>query len=272
METIAIVVLMFIGLLIADSLFRHFKLLTMAVFLVLPIILLPVWVMKDHFIWFFWLKMFSVTFAISLLFVCGNTRLSQSRWIYCAIWLAYAINIAEAMLYDISASNNIQYINALTGCILIATLPGPDTMKIDKTTPIHDFSWDISYGWIVTYTLWNWLFVYGNWPGMGARHHIAILAVPLFIALFNNRTLWAEARAFTLGTYFMVWFLFKPTLDQLTEMPSWYNSNFYLIIASLTLCYALVLLFKSVKKWSFQGDNIPHKLPIGSISSKKNLL
>jgi hypothetical protein len=271
METIAIVVLMFIGLLIADSLFRHFKLLTMVVFLILPVILLPVWVLEYQFNWFFWVKMFSVTFGISLLFVCGNTRFSQSRWIYSAIWLAFAINIAEAMLYDILASNSLQFINVLTGCVLIATLPGPGTMKIDQTTPIHDFSWDISYGWIVTYTLWNWIFVYGNWPGMGARHHIAVLGASLFIALFN-RTLWAEARAFTLGTYFMTWFLFKPTIDQVTEMPSWYNSNFYLIIASLTLCYALVLLFKKVKKWAFQPENTPHQLPVGSISSEKNII
>lgn len=270
MESIATVVLMFIGFLIADSLFRHFKLLTLAVFIVLPIILLPVWIIEYHFNWFFWVKMFSVTFGISLLFVCGNTKLSQSPWMYTIIWLAFAINIAEAMLYDVLATNHLQYINVLTGIILIITLPGPSTMKIDESTPEHDFSWDISYGWIVAYTLWNWIFVYGNWPGMGARHHIAVLGASLFVALFH-RTLWAEARAFTLGTYFIIWFLFKPSLDGLPEMSSWYDSNLYLIIATLTLCYSLLLLAKKFKNWSFLGLYPPHKLPVGSISATKKI-
>src|SRR6185312_13964974 len=100
METILEVFLIFLGLLLANSLFRHSKLLTLTVFILAPLIFLPVWILEYHFNWFFWAKMFSVTFGISLLFVCGNTQLSQKPWIYSLIWIVFAVNIAEATLYD----------------------------------------------------------------------------------------------------------------------------------------------------------------------------
>lgn len=241
--------LIFLGLLLTYSMFRHSRLLTLTVFILVPLIFLPIWIIGYHFNWFFWAKMFSVTFFIGLLFFCGNTQLRQKQWIYSLIWAVFAFNIAEAILYDLLANHSMQYINAITGLVLIITLPGPSQMKIDMTSPQHDFSWNMSYHWIITYTLWNWVFVYGNWPSIGSLYHIAVLAASLFIALFD-RTRWAQARAFTLGTYFIIWFFFKPFFDQIPEGSSWYNPNIYLGIAFVVLCVALSLF---VKSFDFKG-------------------
>ena len=75
------------------------------------------------------------------------------------------------------------------------------------------------------------------------------MAASLAIALFH-RTRWAEARAFTLGTYFVVWFFFKPFFDQLPEASSWYSPNVYLGLAFVVLCVALSLFATS---FDFKG-------------------
>ncbi len=233
-------VLLLVGFVFAYELFRCSSKLTFIVFIILPWLLLPWWIGYYHFSWFFWAKIYSVTFDITLIFIYRYTRFSESKLLPYAIWIIFLINIGEAMLYDAVAINRLQLINVVTGLILIYTMPGPGSMSIDKTTTYRDFSWDISYRWILAYTLWNWIFVYGNWPEIGCRHHLAVLGAPLLIALYNRKH-WVQARAFTLGTYFMVWFSLYPLIKE-PNATSWYNANIYSILAFCTLCYTMTLL------------------------------
>ena len=51
--------------------------------------------------------------------------------------------------------------------------------------------------WVIGYTLWNWTFVYLNYPGL-MGHHTAVLSAGLIVALYAPLR-WSQTRASTLG-------------------------------------------------------------------------
>jgi hypothetical protein len=61
----------------------------------------------------------------------------------------------------------------------------------------------MTLGWIIGYTLWNWVFVYLNLGLQGSILHIAVLGSALLV-VFINKNRWLQARAATLGMYFIV--------------------------------------------------------------------
>lgn len=244
-----IMIVTFFGLILAEELFRRFKLLSLLFFVIMPLIFLPWWIDRYDLNWFFWAKMLSIITMIGLLYLCRQTKLGKNKWLYLFIWVIFLLNILEAVLFDVLSHQNLQLINVFTGIILILTIPGPNAMQVDESSPSREFTWDIPFSWILTYTLWNWLFVYGNWPGISAIHHIAILGSALTIAILNRKW-WMEARAFTLGTYFLIWFLFEPYITNhfsSFEIPSLYNYYVYLVIVSLTFSYSLTLLYNVIR-------------------------
>ena len=245
--TVSVIVVAFLVLLFAVEVFRRSDMLTLAVFFVLPVVLLP-WLVLSHadFGWFLWLKNYSVEGLICLFVVCRLTPINKTKWLFSLIWLMVMFNIVEAAVYDALSGNHLLIINAVTALMLLLTLPGPEAMSIDKNSKCRDFLWDIPYTWILTYTLWNWVFFYGHWAGFGARIQIAVLGAALVIALFNNKR-WAQARALTLGIFVIATFFWDANA-MAADVSSWYDRDIYLFSALLACCcggYLVVMRFKS---------------------------
>lgn len=107
-------------------------------------------------------------------------------------WLL-RLNILEALLKDLKEK---RYLNAISGALLIASswsFSGFWNGIYYVTQP-----WE-SLFWILAYTLWNWNFVFLNFPRALAIYHIGVLSAPLLFCLFTlDQGYWLILRAATL--------------------------------------------------------------------------
>lgn len=210
MELVLFLTLLLIFLLVCHEILRRHKMFAGLVFLLGPFVLLPLAFQQDNSI-FVWLKVYSVSFGSLWLILCCLTELGQKKWAIWLLWAFFALNILEAVLESFKVGGLLNYLNMIPGILLICTLPFPNEISVDKK-PTRDLLWNTSMFWIIGYTLWNWVFLYMNWPAF-CLMHIPVLLAPLLVSLVNNK-LWIQARAFTLGIYLLIHFsydaVFKP--------------------------------------------------------------
>lgn len=192
-----------VALLLAEELFRHYPKFALAVFLFVPVLLIPYWRLSGVSGWFPWVKGFSVMAGIVLIVLFRITKLERTKIGRWSIYLFLIVNILEAVTKDAMAGAYANYLNALAGILLVATLSGPDSIHIDVKERYKDIHWgEMTVPWIVGYTLWNLVFIYLNYtPSL--IHHSAVLASALVVALIDKER-WLQTRAITLGTYFIL--------------------------------------------------------------------
>lgn len=220
------------------EIFRRSSLASWFSFLVLPLLLTPLWLERNaETSWFLWVKNYSVITAV--LFLSGIRFISYLRertWPYIVIYLFLVLNISEAVVAAF-LKGPLGYPNAVAGLLLIATLPSYKHIKIDRVEGFRDFLWDIPYGWILGYTLWNWVFSFLVIPEF-AGYNIAVLGAPLVISLYK-RQLWVQARALTLGANLLCGFTF-PWIYQTFNTTPWYNETAGLIASTASLLWMVV--------------------------------
>lgn len=146
--------------------------------------------------------------------------------LYVRIVLAFLfINIAEATFTDLL--KNRMYFNFVSGLFLAASvffLGG--TWYADVAGPFSCiYTSDVTHvggslflangvnskatvAWVIAYTIWNWLFVIGEFSPSVAYLHVGILSAPLVSMLaFGNPGYWLVFRAnsLTAGGIFQIW-------------------------------------------------------------------
>ncbi len=190
------------------ELFRKVPVLVYPVFLVVPavILLLPEEQtgLTD---WFIIAKTFTIVVYLLLIQITRSfSKLQNSRVMMGIIYAMLIINIFEASGNDLKAAIAQDslglFISAAAGVVLCLTIPLLKDMRIDTGTSFKDLEWDMPRLWIITYTLWNWTYIYGQY-GDGAMVHFAVLAVPLIVGMRNPKV-WLQARVITLATYMMI--------------------------------------------------------------------
>lgn len=210
--------LLFIGLAITEEIFHRYPRFSLAFFSIASIILFPCWVLlvgvED---WFAWMKVLSIASGIIVLSLLRTTKLGGNAKL--VMWTTYAflaVNILEATVRDAIVGNVANYLNAAAGFLLIVTLEKLRTIHIDKKGGHRDLLWDgMTFPWIVGYTLWNWTFVYLNFGFQSSVMHIAVLGAA-FVVVFRNKDRWLQARAFTLGMYFILFHSLPHLVPNLT--------------------------------------------------------
>ena len=130
--------------------------------------------------------------------------MADKRWALYLVQFLLMVNCAEATVKDFQGGF---LLNAAAGFLLTITVPGPDTISVDKDGKWRDFLYNIPILWVLGYTIWNFTFVAGSYPHM-YRMHIPILLAALVPVYFDHK-LWNQARGFTLGGHF----LFQTLLD-----------------------------------------------------------
>src|SRR5262249_36599165 len=139
-------------------------------------------------------------------------------------WL-FVANVAEAVIHDLSAGNLNHHLHAMSGGLLIATLPrGPAARGLNVRGDHSDLLYQgMTRGWVAGYTLWNGLFVYSNFPAI-AGHQLAVLAAALAVGLVEPQR-WLQARAYTLAADLILAFTAPSFLVRRMNTYSWSSSH-----------------------------------------------
>jgi hypothetical protein len=138
-----------------------------ALFLLAPLLLLPLWLQQDQAVLFSFVKALSVGIAAAFVCLLRGSR-AQRPWALVAGYLILFVNIVEAMLTE-AAGGGI--LNVLAGAILLATLALPRFISV-RSEPAGGAAaraliYELGTPWVIGYTLWNFTFVYAAMGRLG---------------------------------------------------------------------------------------------------------
>ena len=233
-------VLALVLLLAMNELFRNSKWLGVIMYFVLPFALIPVWASHDITYWFKWVKVYSVVFACIWFTFMRFSSLHNKNFakIICGSFLA--INIMEAVIQDFSMGFLPNYLNGIAGVLNIITLWVGWKFISSDDSEMKDMIWKgMPLLWIIAYDVWNWTYVYLNFPGSIAFQTMVILSCTS-PCIFIKKGTWLQARAYTLAAWFMYYFTF-PTFTEAQEGIFPRTEGIMLFAASLSI--ALNILY-----------------------------
>lgn len=192
-------------LLLLNELFRRYKYPAIIFYFVLPIVLIPLWANHGVSYWFKWVKLYSVVFAAVWFSLMRYTKMGMKNYAKFIAMAFLAINIAEAVKQDFSMGYLPNVLNAVAGILSIITLYGWKGIHIENSKE-RDMVWPaMTTFWIIAYDIWNFVFVYLNFPGSAATQFLVLLSCTIPSLLIKKGT-WLQARAFTLAAWFMYYF------------------------------------------------------------------
>jgi len=206
-------ILILAGLMALNEIFRRFKEPTIIFYFILPFALIPLWASQGVSYWFKWVKVYSVVTACIWFTFMRYTKLSKKVFPRLIAAMFIALNITEAVTQDFSLGFTPNILNGIAGILSIITLfYGWKGIHIDNSKE-HDMVWPkMTVLWILAYDVWNFAFVYLNFPGSASAQFMVILSCTI-PSIFIKRGTWLQARAFTLAAWFMYYF----TVPRFTE-------------------------------------------------------
>lgn len=223
-------------LLAQEAVRRAHRLAVWAVFLLMPLLLTPYWIRVNELGLFSWFKFYTVFFCVCWGTALRFTSLGNRAWARFTIPLLLAVNILEAVVLDMFGHGSAHALNAVAGLLLIATLPyGQDPTRIDSANCCRDLLFRISKRWVIGYTLWNWTFVYINYPAL-AGHHIAVLAAGLIVAMYDPHR-WSQTRASTLGVNLLFTATFFNGMIAWMDTSTWFDEQIGIVAAGFGLVF-----------------------------------
>lgn len=242
--------LIFSLLFLAQEIFRRYPRSSLILFLIFPLFLIPYWRLDGIVGWFLWTKGFSVVAGIILISLFRTTKLANTKLGRWSIYLVFIANILEAVIKDATVGSVANYLNGAAGIFLIATLDKVSPIHVDTKSKFRDLHWDgMNMGWVIGYTLWNWVFIYLNFA-QSSIHHLAVLLSALVVA-FINKDRWLQARAFTLGTYFII-SIAIPHIDS-SLFGYWYDYNFGLLLSMISFGFMAIYTIFHISRVSHLG-------------------
>jgi hypothetical protein len=142
----------------------------------------------------------------------------------------------EAVILDLVGNGTAHALNAAAGLLLIATSSyGQKATRIDSASCYRDLLYGTSKRWVLGYTLWNWTFVYLNYPAL-TGHHTAVLAAGLIVALYAPRR-WSQARAATLGVSLLLTATCFQGMLAWMDTTTGFNAHVAIVAAAVSLVF-----------------------------------
>lgn len=254
-----------LGLLIGlNELARASKWGSVFLFMVLPVILTPIWLFAGNSeinSWFHWVKVYSALAGSLIYMVIRFTNFHKKHpWYLVLVPLILAINIAEAVLREFQVgimgfegmidgmeyiSGGWNYVNAVAGILNLLLICG--WVGIFATSgKKKDMLWpDQTKLWIVAYGVWNIAYVYSCAPGNAFYSGVALNIAATIPALFWAKGTWMQNRAQTLS-FWMMWVMTFPyffALGSSFNVSVSYNpaANWTLSLISLALNIVLAV-------------------------------
>jgi hypothetical protein len=205
-------------------------------FLLVPLILTPYWIWVNELGLFPWFKFYSVFFCVCWGTALRFTSLGDRAWARATIPLLLAMNIFEAVLPDLVEPGWAHGLNAAAGLLLIATMPyGSNSARVRSAGGCCDLHYRTSKRWVIGYTLWNWTFVYLNYPEL-TGHHTAVLAAALIVAMVDPFR-WGQTRASTLGVNLLFCATYFNGMIVWMDTSSWFDERFGIGAAGLAFIF-----------------------------------
>jgi hypothetical protein len=241
-------ILILVVLLALNEIFRRFKWPTTIFYFILPFALIPLWASHGVSYWFKWAKVYSVVTAC-IWFTCMRyTKLGKKIFPRLIAAMFIALNITEAVTQDFSLGFAPNILNGIAGILSIVTLfYGWKGIHIDDSKE-RDMVWPkMTILWIIAYDVWNFVFVYLNFPGSVSAQFMVILSCTI-PSLFIKKGTWLQARAFTLAAWFMYYFT-APRFTESMQLHVPRNASISLILASISIALNIlcaVAFFKNV--------------------------
>ena len=222
---------MLLLLILLNEIFRRYKVPTFAFYILIPFVFIPLLAYLGYTevtYWFKWVKLYSVVFAALWFSFMRYTKLGNMQFARFVAAAFLAVNIAEAVGQDFSMGYTANILNAIAGILSIITLTGWKNIHIENTKE-RDMVWPaMTILWIIAYDIWNFVFVYLNFPGSAANQFLVLLACTI-PSLFIKKGTWLQARAFTLAAWFMYYFLSPAAVEtHLVPLPR----NEFLMLAA----------------------------------------
>ena len=250
LQIIAVTVLL---LLAQEALRRASRWTVWGVFLLMPLILTPYWIRVNELGLFSWFKFYTVFFCVCWGTALRFTSLGNRAWARSTIPLLLAVNIFEAVVLDLFGHGLAHTLNAAAGLLLIARLPyGKNSTRIDSANCYRDLLYEISQRWVIGYTLWNWTFVYLNYPSL-AGHHTAVLAAGLIVAMYDPRR-WSQTRASTLGVNLLFTATCFKDMVAWMDTSTWFDEQVGIVAAGFGLVF---MTGCTVQFWLSQIGRVP---------------
>lgn len=212
-------------MLLVELMRKHYRI--SAIFWILALFTFPLWSSQLEG-WFRWAKTLSVLVPTAL--IVGLARIAQFEqrggfwsffrkdWVLWSLYGVLGLNILEASLKDFALGN---YFNALSGLILIVTIPlfkskgrkNGWAISTDKPGDLIAYTDPL---WNFLYTTWNIAFVYAEHPGFAASSLCILLAAELYPILKKRPELYVQARVYTLAIHILIratYDIFTPIMD-----------------------------------------------------------
>lgn len=220
-------------------------------FLLLPMGLYPLFknpAINTFFIWKMYVVIIGTSF-VSWMRCYRHLVKDVHRYVFYGLFMC---NMMFPIWFMFSTGTLASSLNAISGLLLLSLLPPIISVSI-ASNKFHDLLWDLPYSWILQYTLWDWLFVINMFENCEILQGI-LLAVPLVIS-FSNKSLWLQARAYTLSIYLMGGLAF-PNLVAIGRENEWYNIDrrALFVLSIICLCWIVfsfinAYIFKKKKLW-----------------------
>lgn len=246
-----------IGLFILNEATRRSRILSITIYILLPIILtLFVWPKTGESStvsgnWFAWIKTYSaLAGVIGFMALRFIPKLQKNRFMLVFPALILAVNIFEAVLRDFQCSSlsnelvNGLYIqggiwnifNGIAGILSILTITGWVGIRVSNNK-FKDMVWpDMQWFYVVAYCIWNISYVYNCIPNRAFYAGVIILSLSLIAGLFTSKGVWLQHRAQILALFAM----FSVTF------PTYSTTEFFSITSTLNTTPMLILSILSI--------------------------
>ena len=248
-----------VGLLLINELTRRSKWLSVAVFIILPIVLtIFVWPKTSgsgttNGYWFAWVKTYSALAGVIgfmiLRFVKG---MDKNKFLLMFPAFILSFNILEAVYRDFECftktgvvENGLflqggpwNIINGIAGIINIITITGWICIRVANTKS-RDMVWaDQLWFWVIAYDLWNVAYTYNCISDRSFYAGFLIIIAATIAEFFIKRGCWLQHRAQTLALYAMFTLTF-PAFASTSEfaVKSSHNETALMVLS----CVALVV-------------------------------
>lgn len=217
-----------------------------AAFIILSFFTFPWWA-QNRDSWFEWVKILSVLLpmvVVSFMRIAEFENKQGKIWSFIrkpwTLWFAFfilALNIFEASLRDWEFHN---YSNALSGFVLIATIPLVGKYWRVEKECCGDLIVDFAAGWCFLYTTWNAAFLLGCIPDEFAGGLAILIACELY-SLLKRPDLYIMGRIYTLSIFVVQLSVFDvfPWMDS----SHWFNQSVVNVWGLLNLIFAVGYLF-----------------------------